>query len=71
MAACQTDGRCCIFSEDKNKSHFMDKFKNIPYVLVEERDEHNIGSSIISDNYKGMYRIVEHLVTVHQCRKLS
>ena len=63
-------GAICIFSEDKNKAHFMDKFKNIPYVLVEERDEQNIGSSIISDNYKGMYRIVEHLVTVHQCRKL-
>lgn len=62
-------GSLCIFLEDKNKQHFLDRFKGIPYVLVEDRDERGMGSSIISDNYHGMYQIVEHLVTVHHYKK--
>jgi len=63
-------GSLGIFLEDKNKEHFLDRFMDIPYVLVEERDEKHLGSSIISDNYKGMYQIVEHLICVHNCQKL-
>jgi len=63
-------GSLGIFLEDKNKETFIEKFRTIPYVLVEERDEKHLGSSIISDNYKGMYQIVEHLITVHDCKKL-
>jgi len=63
-------GSLGIFLEDKNKEHFLDRFRDIPYVLVEERDEKHLGSSIISDNYKGMYQIVEHLICVHNCQKL-
>ncbi len=63
-------GSLGIFLEDKNKEHFLERFKGIPYVLVEERDEKHQGSCIISDNYKGMYEIVEHLICEHNCRKL-
>lgn len=58
-------GSLCPFLEDKNKAHFLERFKGIPYVLVEDRDESKIGSSVISDNYNGVYRIVEHLVVDH------
>lgn len=63
-------GSLGIFLEDNNKERFIDKFRDIPYVLIEERDEKHMGSSIISDNYMGMYQIVEHLVCVHNCRRL-
>ena len=58
-------GSLCIFLEDKNKEHFLDRFKGIPYVLVEDRDESGKASSVISDNYHGIYQIVEHMVLEH------
>ena len=63
-------GSLGIFLEDKNKDRFMERFKGIPYVLVEERDEKRQGSCIISDNYNGMYGIVEHLICEHNCHKI-
>lgn len=62
-------GSLCIFLEDKNKHHFLDRFKGIPYVLVEDRDENNAGSSVISDNYNGMYKVVEHLILEHDYKE--
>ena len=63
-------GSLSIFLEDNDPSHFLDRFRDIPYVILEERDEKRMGTSIISDNYAGMYQVVEHLVTVHGCKKL-
>lgn len=63
-------GSLCIFLEDKDKYHFLERFSGIPYVLVEERDEKHQGSCIISDNYNGMYGVVEHLICEHNCRKI-
>jgi len=63
-------GSLCIFLEDTNKQHFVDRFNGIPYVLVEYSDEEKIGSSIISDNYNGMFQVVEHLVCEHNCKKI-
>ncbi len=62
-------GSLCIFLEDKNKQHFLDRFKGIPYVLVEDRDENKVGSSVISDNYNGMYKVVEHLILDHDYKE--
>lgn len=64
-------GSLCIFLEDKNKEHFMNRFQGIPYVLLEDRDESGKGTSIISDNFNGMYRIVEHLADVHGYRLMT
>lgn len=62
-------GSLCIFLEDKNKQHFLNRFKGIPYVLVEDRDENKAGSSVISDNYNGMYKVVEHLILDHDYKE--
>lgn len=62
-------GSLCIFLEDKNKQHFLDRFRDVPFILVEDRDENKIGGSVISDNYDGMFRVVEHLITVHGHRE--
>ena len=58
-------GSLCIFLEDKNRQHFLNRFQGIPYVLVEDRDENKRGSSVISDNYQGMFEVVEHLIVDH------
>lgn len=63
-------GSLSIFLEDNEPSHFLDRLRDIPYVILEERDKQKIGTSISSDNYTGMYQVVEHLVTVHACKKL-
>lgn len=63
-------GSLSIFLEDNDPSRFLDRLGNIPYVILEERDAHKKGTSIISDNYTGMYQVVEHLVKVHGYKKL-
>jgi len=63
-------GSLSIFLEDNDPSHFLDRFRDIPYVILEERDKRKVGTSIISDNYTGMYQVVEHLVLQHGCKKL-
>ena len=63
-------GSLSIFLEDNDTSRFLDRFRNVPYVILEERDKKKTGTSIISDNYTGMYQVVEHLVKVHNCKKL-
>lgn len=63
-------GSLSIFLEDNDPSRFLDRFRDVPYVILEERDKKKIGTSIISDNYTGMYQVVEHLVKVHNCQKI-
>ena len=55
-------GTLSIFLENNNKEEFLARFKGIPYVMVEENDDTGQGMSIKSDNYKGMYSIMEHLL---------
>ena len=64
-------GSLGIFLEDQNVDDFIARFEDIPHVILEDRDKSGNGSSIISDNYNGMYRIVEHLVSVHGYRKFT
>lgn len=64
-------GSLCIFLEDKNVDDFIARFEDIPHVILEDRDESGKGTSIISDNYNGMYRIVEHLVSTHGYRRFT
>ncbi len=58
-------GSLCIFLEKNDRQAFLRRFSGIPHVLVEDRDETGRGSSIITDNYNGMYRLAEHLVQAH------
>ncbi len=61
-------GSLGIFLQENDKEKFLSKFTGIPYVLIEERDESYKGTSIISDNYHGMYKLTEHLVQTHGYR---
>lgn len=64
-------GTLCIFLENEDKYTFLKRFEGIPYVIVEERDETHRGTSIIADNYNGMYEVVEHLVRDHGYREFT
>jgi diguanylate cyclase (GGDEF)-like protein len=64
-------GSVCVFLGDNHKEEFLERFHDIPYVLVEELDETNLGSSVIVDNYSGMYELVEHLVRDHGYREFT
>ncbi len=58
-------GTLCIFLEDTNKEHFLNRFPGIPFLIAEDRDTRKMGSSVISDNYNGMFQVVEHLIVEH------
>lgn len=66
-----TFGSLTIFLEDKDFGRFVDKFEGIPYVVVEDRDIRKKGSSVQTDNYKGMRVLVEHLVNVHDYKRFA
>ncbi len=62
-------GTLSIFLEDKSKEAFLARFRGIPCVMVE--DDADEGVSIKSDNYNGMYNIMEHLLKVHGYRRFT
>ena len=64
-------GSLCIFLDEKERKTFLDKYKDKPCVLVEERDHSGKATSIIADNYHGMYAVAEHLVRDHGYRRFT
>lgn len=66
-----TYGTISMFMQNADKQQFLDKFASVPFVVILDRDEKGRGSSIISDNYRGMYKVVEHLVGQHGYRTLA
>ncbi|MCR5283661.1 MAG: GGDEF domain-containing protein [Lachnospiraceae bacterium] len=63
-------GTLCIYLDRDNREEFVSKFRSVPLVILEEYDEEATDSFLISDNYGSMYMIVEHLVSVHQYKKI-
>lgn len=63
-------GSLCIFLDHNDKNLFLNRFQGIPYVLLEDRDETETPSYIISDNYSGMYHCIEHLCKEHGYKKI-
>ena len=64
-------GSLCIFLDEKESAVFLEKYRDKPRVLLEERDTTGTSTSIIADNYNGMYTIVEHLVKDHGYRNFT
>lgn len=64
-------GTLSIFLENNDKEAFLSRFHGIPYVMVEENADAGQGVSIKSDNYAGMYHIMEHLIKVHGYRRFT
>ena len=64
-------GSLCIFLDEKESAVFLEKYRNKPRVILEERDKTGTATSIIADNYNGMYAIAEHLVKDHGYRNFT
>ena len=63
-------GSLVIYNNVK-KNDFLERFKHIPQVLLEDTDETGKRSVIINDNYSGMKQIVTHLICEHKCRSFT
>lgn len=62
-------GSLNIFLDVMDKSYFLNRFQDIPYIMLEEEtDDENI--YMIVDNYQGMSECVEHLIKVHNYRNI-
>ena len=60
-------GSLDIYLEHNDREQFLAKFRGIPHVLAEECGD-GTESAVISDNYRGMKELAQHLITVHHCR---
>ena len=58
-------GSLNTFQELGDKKTFLDKFKNIPCIILEDNCPPEIGINLIADNYHGMKECVEHLIKEH------
>lgn len=64
-------GSLSLFLNKKEQKNFLKKFNNIPKVILEDRYTNPRTTSIISDNYNGMYTLVEHLIKDHGYRSFT
>ena len=58
------------FLDGTNIDELLEKYGDIPKVLIEELHEMHDCSTIICDNYGGMYKMTTHLIEAHGCRNL-
>ncbi len=58
-----------MFMGMEDKKYLLDKYIDVPYVLLEEYSDRSKSGYIICDNYNGMRKIVEHLVQFHGYRR--
>ena len=63
-------GTLCIYLDKEDRETFASKYRSVPIVILEEYDEDSDDSFIISDNYAGMYKIVDHLLSDHGYKKI-
>ncbi len=52
------------------KKRFLDRYEDVPYILLEEFSDRDNTGYIINDNYNSMRKVVEHLVNFHGYTKL-
>lgn len=58
-------GTLGIYLDGDDREAFAEKYRSVPLVILEEYDEDSPDSFIISDNYRSMYDIMEHLLSDH------
>ncbi|MCR4705738.1 MAG: GGDEF domain-containing protein [Lachnospiraceae bacterium] len=62
-------GTASPLGDETNHRIFAHKFDEIPHIALEEEYE-NSTASIISDNYRGICNVMEHLITEHNRKKI-
>lgn len=61
-------GELVVFLKEAEKAGFIDKFRDIPKIVLEECVENYNTRYQISENYNGMHSVVEHLAGEHGYR---
>lgn len=56
---------------EESKDEFFQRFNNINIPIIIVGDEYNNYTSVISDNFDGIRKCVEHLIEVHGCKKIA
>lgn len=63
-------GSFISFKNSVDGQKFLDKFKNIPYVIVQNNYKVPNKSNLIVDNKKGMSKCIEHLIVDHKYKNI-
>ena len=66
-----TYGMMSIFMRDGRGKRYLERFHNVPCVLLNEETDRPNWTSIIVDNYQGTYELVEHLTRDHGYRHFA
>ncbi len=66
-----TYGSFSMFNNEENRQLFLNRFADIPYLLLEELPRDGNIPYLIADNYNGMRACVEHLVLEHGYTKIA
>lgn len=66
-----TYGIMSIFLKGKERDSYLKYFQGTPCVLLDEQTQEPGWTSIISDNYGGIYELTVHLIRDHGYRKLA
>ena len=64
-------GTLVIFLDEDERADFLDKFKDIPSILLESTISGDNSYYQIADNYAGMRAIVQHLTDHHAYRRFA
>lgn len=63
-------GMLSMFIDESHRQTFLDKFKNIPLIIIQEYNESAPYNYIKPDNYAGTYTEVSHLIEEHNYKKI-
>lgn len=63
-------GSLISFKNSVDGQNFLDKFKDIPYVIVQDNYRVPNKSNLIVDNKKGMSKCIEHLIVDHKYKNI-
>ena len=63
-------GSLISFKNSVDGQKFLDKFKDIPYVIVQDNYKVPNKSNLIVDNKKGMSKCIEHLIVDHKYKNI-
>ncbi len=63
-------GTICTYFDKQDKEVFLSRFRSVPLVILEEYDETTDDSFLMSNNYRGMCRVMDHLIKDHGYKKI-
>lgn len=63
-------GTISMYLNQKERDIFFEKYGDLPIIVIQEYDEARKINYIIANNYEGLKSIVDHLIEVHDYKKI-